>query len=130
MLVWGPLPVHLDCTCKSPLGMFIWLHRCKSLKEHAVSEVRVSVKWMFGCIKTYIKFIDFKKQLNIGLSLVGKLLWTVTKCPHMLLWEHCFRNFLVGPANSHRLFCIDRSYRLTIFFKKYPRHLLPVFWMC
>lgn len=38
-----------------------------------MSEVRVSVEWMFGTISNYYKFIDFKKQSKMGLSPVGKI---------------------------------------------------------
>lgn len=38
-----------------------------------MSEVRVSVEWLFGDIANYFKFMDFKKNLKIGLSSVGKL---------------------------------------------------------
>ena len=30
----------------------------------AMSEVRVTVEWLFGNIKNYFKFIDFKKEMN------------------------------------------------------------------
>lgn len=39
----------------------------------AMSQVRVSVEWLFGEIVNYFKFVDFKKQLKIGLSPVGKI---------------------------------------------------------
>ena len=39
----------------------------------AMSEVRVSVEWLFGQITNYFKFIDFKKLQKIGLSPVGKI---------------------------------------------------------
>ena len=38
-----------------------------------MSEVRVSVEWIFGDIINYFKFLDFKKNLKIGLSAVGKI---------------------------------------------------------
>ena len=38
-----------------------------------MSEVCVSVEWIFGDIRTYFKFLDFKKDLKIGLSPVGKM---------------------------------------------------------
>ena len=37
-----------------------------------MSEVRVAVEWLFGNITNYFKFIDFKSQLQINLSSVGK----------------------------------------------------------
>ena len=38
-----------------------------------MSEVRVSVEWLFGNITNYFKFIDFKRQMTINLSAVGKM---------------------------------------------------------
>lgn len=39
----------------------------------SMSSVRVSVEWLFGNIINYFKFLDFKKNLKIGLSAVGKM---------------------------------------------------------
>ena len=38
----------------------------------AMSKVRVSVEWVFGDVVNYFKFNDFKKNLKIGLSQIGK----------------------------------------------------------
>ena len=38
-----------------------------------MSEVHVSVELIFGDIITYFKFLDFKKDLKIGLNPVGKM---------------------------------------------------------
>ena len=38
----------------------------------STSSVRVSVEWLFGDIANYFKFMDFKKNLKIGLSSVEK----------------------------------------------------------
>ena len=38
-----------------------------------MSEVRIAVEWMFGCVSNCYKFIEFQKQLQIGLRPVGKL---------------------------------------------------------
>lgn len=40
--------------------------------NEAMSSVRVSVEWLFGDVSNYFKFIDFKKNLKLGLSAVGK----------------------------------------------------------
>ena len=37
-----------------------------------MSKVRVSVEWVFGEIALLLKFCDFKQNLKIGLSPVGK----------------------------------------------------------
>ena len=39
----------------------------------AMSAVRVSVEWMFGCIRNYFQFVDFKSQQKVNLSSVGKM---------------------------------------------------------
>ena len=39
----------------------------------AMSKVRVSVEWVFGEVVNYFKFNDYKKNLKIGLSAVGKM---------------------------------------------------------
>ena len=39
----------------------------------SMSAVRTSVEWLFGDIINYFKFLDFKKNLKIGLSQVGKM---------------------------------------------------------
>ena len=39
----------------------------------AMSQVSVSVEWLFDDIVNYFAFLDFKKNLKIGLSPVGKM---------------------------------------------------------
>ena len=41
--------------------------------NEAMNKVRVTVEWLFGEIKTYFKFVDFKTQLKVGLSSIGKI---------------------------------------------------------
>ena len=41
--------------------------------NQTMSRVRVSVEWVFGDIVNFFKFIDFKKNLKVGLSPVGKM---------------------------------------------------------
>ena len=41
--------------------------------NRAMSAVRVSVEWVFGDIVNFFKFLDFKKNLKIRLSAVGKM---------------------------------------------------------
>ena len=38
-----------------------------------MSSVRVGVEWVFGDVTNYFKFLDFKNNLKIGLSAVGKM---------------------------------------------------------
>ena len=39
----------------------------------AMSSVRVSVEWLFGDVVNQFKFVDFKKNLKVALSPVGKI---------------------------------------------------------
>ena len=39
----------------------------------AMGEVRVTVEWLFGNVKNYFKFTDFKKEMKLCLSPVGKV---------------------------------------------------------
>ena len=41
--------------------------------NESISAVRASVEWIFADIINYFKFLDFKKNLKIGLSQVGKM---------------------------------------------------------
>ena len=72
MCVYGdpayPLRVHLQAP-------FRHVHLTPQMMEYnkRMSEVRVSVEWLFGDIANYFKFMDFKKNKKIGLSSVGKL---------------------------------------------------------
>ena len=38
-----------------------------------MSSVSQAVEWIFGDIVNFFKFLDFKKNLKIGLSPVGKM---------------------------------------------------------
>ena len=62
-----PLGVHLQAPYKRNLTPQM------ALFNKAMSEVRVSVEWIFGNITNYFKFIDFKKQMKVNLSPVGKI---------------------------------------------------------
>ena len=63
-----PLRVHLQ-------GPFRNAVLTPQMQEYnaAMSAVRVSVEWPFGDIINYFKFMDFKKNLKIKLSSVGKM---------------------------------------------------------
>ena len=62
-----PLGIHLQAPFKN-----IQLTPQMVLYNAAMCEVRVAVEWHFGNITNYFKFIDFKSQLQINLSSVGK----------------------------------------------------------
>ena len=39
----------------------------------AMSKVRISVEWIFGDIINFFAFVNFKNNLKLGLSAVGKM---------------------------------------------------------
>ena len=41
--------------------------------DTAMNSVRTSVEWLLRDIINYLKFLDFKKNLKLGLSGVGKM---------------------------------------------------------
>ena len=46
--------------------------QASDLRNLDLRALRVSVEWIFGCIKNYFKFIDFKSQQKINLGSVGR----------------------------------------------------------
>lgn len=63
-----PMRVHLQ----APFRNMVLTPQMVNFNK-AMSSVRVSVEWLFGDIVEYFKFVDFKKNLKIGLSSVGKM---------------------------------------------------------
>ena len=65
-----PVSVHLQSPFKGPRARITPLQKDYN---SAMSRVRSSVEWVFGDITNYFAFLDFKKNLKIGLSAVGKM---------------------------------------------------------
>nr|XP_058957409.1 uncharacterized protein LOC131784603 [Pocillopora verrucosa] len=63
-----PLRVHLQGPFRNP-----HLTPLMEAYNSSLSSVRVSVEWLFGDIIEYFKFMDFKKNLKIGMSSIGKM---------------------------------------------------------
>ena len=63
-----PLRIHLQ----APFRVGV-LTRQMEIFNEKMSAVRASVEWLFADIINYFKFLDFKKNLRIGLSQVGKM---------------------------------------------------------
>ena len=63
-----PLRVHMQRPFKG-----VGLTPNEKEFNKSMSQVRVSVEWLFGEIINYYKFLDLKKKLKIGLSAVGKM---------------------------------------------------------
>ena len=63
-----PLLIHLQAPFRNgiltpPMQQF----------NSSMNQVRSSVEWLFGDIINYFCFLDFKKNLKIGLSQIGKM---------------------------------------------------------
>ena len=72
MCIYGdpayPLRIHLQAPFRNhALTPQMQAHNA------VMSGVRTSVEWLFGDIINYFKFLDFKKNLKIQLSSVGKM---------------------------------------------------------
>ena len=63
-----PLRAHLQ----APFRNGVLTQPMKDFNK-SMSRVRVSVEWIFGDIINYFKFMDFKKDMKIGLSYIGKM---------------------------------------------------------
>ena len=63
-----PHRVHLQ----APFRIGVLTRQMEMFKEK-MSAVRESVEWLFADIINYFKFLDFKKNLRIGFSQVGKM---------------------------------------------------------
>ena len=82
-----PLRVHLQAPFRN-------VELTPEMREFnkEMSRVRVSVEWMFGNITKYFKFVDFKRQMKLHLSPIGKDLLhgcIIAECSHLSVWESC-----------------------------------------
>ena len=85
-----PLRVHLQGPFKGAN-----LTPAEQQFNKAMSQVRVSVEWLFGDIVNYFAFLDFKKNLKIGLSPVGKMyiVCTLLRNAHSCLYQSSTSKF-------------------------------------
>ena len=72
MCIYGD-PAHpLRVQLQAPFRNVVLTPQMQAFNS-SMSSVRSCVEWLFGDIVNYFKFIDFKKNLKIGLSNIGKL---------------------------------------------------------
>ena len=97
MCVYGdpayPLRVHLQ----APFKHGVLTDQMKAYNA-SMSDVQCSVEWLFGDIINYFKCLDFKKNLKIGLSSVGKMYIVSALLQNALicLWESDLHFFQPG----------------------------------
>lgn len=63
-----PLRIHLQAPYRNAQ-----ITAEQQIFNSSMSTVRTAVEWVFGDISTYFALLDFKRNLKIGLSPVGKL---------------------------------------------------------
>ena len=72
MCIYGdpayPLQVHLQ----APFRITVPNQDMEDFNK-SMSAVRISVEWLFGDIASTYKFIDYKENLKVALSSVGKM---------------------------------------------------------
>ena len=72
MCVYGDLAYPLRIHLQVPYRQGRLTQQMEDYNK-AMSEVRVSIEWLLGDIINSFKFLDYKKNLKIGLSSVGKM---------------------------------------------------------
>lgn len=72
LCIYGDLAYPLREQLQTP---FRSLNLTQEQKDYnkAMSKCRIGVEWVFGEITTYFSFMDFKRNLKIGLSPIGKM---------------------------------------------------------
>ena len=81
-------------------GDFPFLTDEMKMFNKAMSRLRISVEWLFGDIANYLKFVDYKKNLKIGMSAVGKQ-YTVRNISTCLYGNITCKYFELDPPTLH-----------------------------
>jgi hypothetical protein len=71
MCLYGDQAYPLRIQLQAPFRNAILTPQMQAFNT-SMSSVRNSVEWLFGDIVNYFKFLDFKKNLKIELSSIGK----------------------------------------------------------
>ncbi|KAM7430411.1 hypothetical protein ABFA07_018876 [Porites harrisoni] len=97
-----PLRIHLQC----PFRNAVLTPQMQEFNA-AMSALRISVEWLFGDIINYFKFLDFKNNLKVGLSSVGKmyLVGAIIRNAHTCLYHNQTSDFFsVDPPTLQDYF--------------------------
>ncbi|XP_028416849.1 uncharacterized protein LOC114541060 [Dendronephthya gigantea] len=97
-----PLRVHLQAPYRGAQ-----LTEQMKFFNKSMSATRVSVEWLFGDIVNYFKFVDFKRNLKIRLSSVGKmyLVCALLHNSHTCLYGNLTSEFFgVAPPTLQQYF--------------------------
>ena len=69
---YGDPAYPLDVQLQAPFQNEFLNQQQKDFNK-SMSSVRIAVEWLFGDITNWFAFMDFKKNLKVGLSAVGKM---------------------------------------------------------
>ena len=72
LCIYGDLAYPFRAYLQTPFRL-VRLNGAQQAYNTAMSKVRIGVEWVFGDITNFFKFLDFKKNLKIGLSPIGKM---------------------------------------------------------
>ena len=72
MCIYGDLAYPLRPQLQSPFRN-VRPTVVQTAYNRAMSKVRIGVEWVFGGIVNFFKFLDFKKNLKLGLQPIGKM---------------------------------------------------------
>ena len=100
------------------MGILPTLHEFifKEAFNVSMSKVRVSVDWVFGDILEYFFFLDFKKDLKVGLSAIGKMYVVCALLRNAVFMVQLLQLFLV-LSHLHLIATLFRN----------PAHIHPVY---
>lgn len=109
MFIWGPSIPSQSTPSGALPEPFRNPHPTPLMEAYnnSMSSVRVSVEWLFGDIVDYFKFMDFKKNLKIGMSSIGKMYIVCALLQNalsLLIWQqYCHRYFDLEPPPSRTI---------------------------
>ena len=72
--------------------------------NNSINAVRSSVEWLFSDVINDFKFLEFKKNLKIGLSSVGKNVCSFRFVHTCLYGNTTSSSFYLDPPNIHDYF--------------------------
>ena len=97
-----PLRLQLQAPFRGPR-----LTNNQALYNKSMSKVRVAVEWVFADITNYFAFLDFKKNLKMGLSAVGKMYIScgILRNAHTCLYHSTTTDFFqINPPTIREYF--------------------------
>ena len=109
MCVFGDPAYPLRVDLQAPYRNSILTPMMEAYKAE-MSFVRVTVEWLFGNIINDFKFLDFKKNLKIGMRHCWEnvtSLRTPSQCNNVFIWKQHHRIFWAEPSFLGRLLQIN-----------------------